>query len=205
MDNGLTPLVHNPTVAYRLDPGEPGVANPARAAASAYTVVGQESRNRARLKAAALQEGQDVLLLKTEYKVRKVGSFLVPVGGLTTIVTREAPQSQATQPERDEARPQNEAIQPVSDRRVLELEAEQQRLETAKRRLEREVGEVDEGDVYEQAQAEFRLRAVESQLEEVLKELRQFRVAQGPADVQYGVRGLKETLEPAAQLLDILV
>ena len=204
----IDPIVQDPVVGYRLDSGEPGVANPTRASRSAYTVVGQESRNRARLRSEAMKEGRQVVLLKTEYKVRRVGSYTVPVGGLTTVVTRERPE--AAQPLSPLQRPAPATEQTKGEtpetQEITQLHAEQRQLETEKRRLERGP---EQGAAYQAARAEQRIDEIDRRLEQIEDELRQLGVATasiaGNPGLAIAANGFAATLDVTGQLLDVLV
>jgi hypothetical protein len=224
MIGSIQPNFDNPTIRYRLDPGEPGVANPAKATTSVYTVVGQESRNRARLESEALREGRQVLLVKTDYKVRQEGSFSVVVGGLTTVVTRNRPerstaleqgsQLEVAQPAAEpEARPggQPAAATEESEQSIRELQAEEGRLEEEIQRLERDART---GSGYVAAQAEQGMTRAENRLREIEEELRTLRAGAGNptqgggtglARVGQAAQGLNVAVEAAGQLVDFLV
>jgi len=172
MAGGIQPLIRDPVVGYRLDPGEPGVANPTRASLSAYTVVRQESRNRARLRSDAQLAGRQVLLVKTDYKVRRVGSFLVPVGGLTTVVSRERPEratpaenlaathARTGQSEQGESPNRREAA-----REMAALRAEQGRLKDERRALEQ--AQTSDTPAYEAARTAARSVEIQRRLQEI--------------------------------------
>ena len=199
-------LVQNPTVGYRLDPGEPGLAPPATATNSVYTVVAQESHNRARLQANAQLQGQDVLLVKTDYKVARVGSFNVVVGGHTTVVSRarsdESSGSGVLSPPADAAT----AEQPGASRKVLQLTLEEQRLETERRELDATPAERDPVEV---ARATSRRAAIEQRLREIASELRDLGVMPGAGGLSpaaaFAASGLAAQLDVTGRLLDLTV
>ncbi len=225
MGSMIPPLIHNPVVAYRLDSDEPGVANPTRASRSVYTVVGQESRNRARLRSEALLEGRQVLLVKTDYKVRRAGSFIVPIGGHTTVVTRARPEEaepasplQQVPPGAEQtARPTGpvQQVPPGAERaeaegadvqKTAELRAEQQRLEREQRETERVA---EQSATYEKAQAEQRLDEIDWQLRQIERELRELglttRALAGGHAGAFAAHAFGATLDAVGHSFDVLV
>jgi len=203
-------LVRNPTVYYRLDPGEPGVANPASASSSVYTVTGQESRNRARLKAEALREGREVIYLATKYKVRKSGSFVTAVGGTTTIITKSKPEAQDQNPVTETGAPEQGSEDAV--REGGQLRAEQQRLEREQQDLKRQV-ETASGP--EAVREEQRLGEIERRLAVITDRLKELGFESGALDGGGGAAptagmamaagALNAALNAAGQLLDVMV
>ena len=211
MISSIGPLVSDPVVAYRLDTDEPGVANPARASQSAYTVVGQESRNRARLRSEALLEGRQVLLVKTDYKVRRVGSFTVPVGGLTTVITRGRPgrPQPATAVEQSAAAIEEPGEDQAGVRKVIELRAEQQRLETELRELEQETEDTGQAESAGATSARQRAAKVEWRLDQIERELDELGVTSGASacgpNTASAAKAFGASLDVAGQLIDILL
>ncbi|MBI5093364.1 MAG: hypothetical protein HZB26_13110 [Candidatus Hydrogenedentes bacterium] len=201
---------NNPKVGYRLDPGEPGWAPPASASNSVYTVVAQETRNRTRLASQAMLEGKDVLLVKTDYKVDRVGSFNVVVGGHTTVVTRERPQKasalDATGAQQDQATANGAQSRQVSDpQKAALLTAEQKRLETERRDLK---AEKNSANPDEAAQAKARISEIDQRLREIKIELRKLGVTNTANGLSPGAafaaNGLSAALDATAQLLDLI-
>lgn len=200
VDGAIQPLISNPAVGYRLDPDEPGVANPAKASRSAYTVVGQESRNRARLRSKALLEGRQILVLKTEYKVRQAGSFLVPVGGLTTIVTRDRPEKQEAAPL--ENRPAARAGPSDSAEDAYRLRAERQRLERELRAIQQQQQTISP---YEAEQSRLRTAAIEQRLDEIEADLRQAAALGGIPQTPFVLTASAAAAARVGTLLDVTV
>ena len=207
MSGAITPLISNPTVGYKLDPGEPGVAAPARATASVYTVVGQESRNRARLASEAMMEGKDVLFVNTEYQVEQVGSFSVVVGGHTTVVTRNrAEKASALESGSGQAQGQDGQTQQASDPvKAQQLTSEQKRLESERRDLKAEKNSSDPDTV---AEAKTRISEIDQRLREIKIELRKLGVgssanALSPA-AAFAANGFTAALDAVGQLLDLI-
>lgn len=219
MPVAITPLISDPRVSYRLDPGEPGVAQDATATTSVYTVVGQESRNRARLASEAMLQGRDVVYVGTTYDVKRVGSFTVVVGGHTKVVTRSrAPQpnplqgQQATSGQANGANgangPNSAKAQPQTAQKVDQLYAEQRSLEREKAHLETQA---KSADAYEASQAKMRLTAIELRLKEIKTELSQLtgpgatgaNANQNPA-AAFAANGLNAALNASGQLLNLI-
>lgn len=204
MPEVITSVVSNPKVAYRLDPDEPGMARPASATNSVYTVVAQESHNRARLKSEALLRGDDVLLVKTDYKVARAGSFNVVVGGLTTVVTRGRPDDAGTQQGRfpqvgGHARPDSDPLQ------VAQLNAEQESLERERSDLTN--GETDQA-AYEVSGNKARVIAIDRRLGEIRAELRKLGVSTAAGNLSpataFAVNGFFAALDATGKLLDVI-
>lgn len=197
MPEPITAIVSNPKVAYRLDPDEPGLARPASATNSAYTVVAQESHNRARLKSQALLRGDQVVLLKTDYKVQRVGSFNVVVGGLTTIVTRE--RSGDTGAQSSPPAPRGNSQQ------IAQLTAELARLERERSSLEKsESGK----EAYQISSEKARAVVIDQRLAEIRAELRKLGVNTAAGNLSpaaaFAAHGFAATLDSTGQLLDLL-
>jgi outer membrane murein-binding lipoprotein Lpp len=210
MSATITQLVSNPRVGYRLDPGEPGLAPPATATNSAYTVVAQESRNRARLASEAMLEGHDVLLVKTDYQVARVGSFDVVVGGHTTVVSRERPDkinsANAANRQRGQSSTKGAQSQQISDpQKVAQLTAEQQRLERERSDLK---ASKTSGDSYEASRAKARLVAIDQRLSEIGTKLRKLGVNNTASNLSpampFAASGFSAALDATGQLLDLI-
>lgn len=83
------PVLTDPTLGFRLDPGEPGVLRGAPASRSTLRVAEQEGRNVRRLEAQARREGRVVTRAVTTFTRAPAGSFLGTVAGLTTVESVE--------------------------------------------------------------------------------------------------------------------
>lgn len=210
MTAAITSLVSNPRVGYHLDPGEPGVAPPATATNSAYTVVAQESRNRARLASQAMLEGRDILLVKTDYQVARVGSFDVVVGGHTTVVSRERPDkaNSATAANRQQGQSSTNSAQSqqvIDPQKVAQLTAEQRQLEQERSDLKAsETGGASDDAFLTKA----RLVAIDQRLSEIGTELRKLGVNNTASNLSpamaFATRGFSAALDATGQLLDLI-
>ena len=76
----------NPTLGYRLDPGEPGLAYSAPASRSILRVLSQEVSNLVAFKKEAMREGGYVVYSNISLDLRKRGSFLAAVAGRTQVL-----------------------------------------------------------------------------------------------------------------------
>lgn len=84
-----TAAVVNPRLAFRLDPGEPGVLRSASASQSTLRVAEQEGRNTRRLEAAALRAGRVVTRSVRTFTRGDTGSFQGTVAGQTRVESVE--------------------------------------------------------------------------------------------------------------------
>ena len=212
----ITSLISDPRVAYRLDPGEPGVAQPATASTSVYTVVGQESRNRTRLASEAMLQGKDVLYVGTNYDVERVGSYTVVVGGHTTVITRDHPQQASALDGQSATKKQAtpnaaQGGQRQDAQKVSQLRGEQRSLERERADLETKA---NSADAYEASRAKTRLTAITLRLREIKTELGKLTTpggmvagtagGNGPAALAFGANGLNAALDAAGQLLNLI-
>ncbi len=86
----INPLcINDPTIYFRLDPGEPGVRTSARASESTLLVTAQELRNINRLKAEAIEEGREVVYANITYRPDSVGPYHTVTSGHTVVVSAE--------------------------------------------------------------------------------------------------------------------
>ena len=74
-------ILNNPTIGFRLDPGEPGIAGSAPASTSALKVIPHELGNIHRFESEALAKGGVVIEEEITLDVQKVGSYLTVAGG----------------------------------------------------------------------------------------------------------------------------
>lgn len=79
-------MLVNPTLGYRLDPGEPGLAYSAPASRSILRVLFQEISNLVAFKKEAMREGGYVVYSNISLDLRKRGSFLAAVAGRTQVL-----------------------------------------------------------------------------------------------------------------------
>jgi hypothetical protein len=86
----LEPLsISNPTLGFRLDPGEPGMLRAGKATEATLLVTAQEHRNLARLKSEAMREGRVIIHAGIQFGRAFKGAFLTTTNGLTTVISRE--------------------------------------------------------------------------------------------------------------------
>ncbi len=88
----VQPILVNPTLGYRLDPGEPGVLKTSSARDSTRAVTSQELHNIYRLQSKALMEGRIIVYANIAYAKTFSGSYLATTSGLTTVVSMPGPQ-----------------------------------------------------------------------------------------------------------------
>ncbi len=87
----ITPLaINNPTMGFRLDPGEPGMLRRGRASEATLLVTSQEHRNLVRLKSEAMREGRVIIHAGIQFGRAFQGPFLTTTNGLTTVISRAA-------------------------------------------------------------------------------------------------------------------
>jgi len=89
VDNNALAALNDPRLAFRLDPGEPGVLHAASASQSTLRVAEQENRNIRRLENAAAREGRIVTRSGATFTRTGVGSFTTTVSGLTRVESVE--------------------------------------------------------------------------------------------------------------------
>jgi len=86
----LEPLsINNPTLGFRLDPGEPGMLRAGKATQATLLVTAQEHRNLARLKSEAIREGRVIIHAGIQFGRAFKGAFLTTTNGLTTVISRQ--------------------------------------------------------------------------------------------------------------------
>jgi hypothetical protein len=90
----LKPVINNPYLGYKLDPGEPGLLNKAKASESTLRVTAQEQRNLNRLVSEAVQEGRTVIWKGITYRPAIAGSFMGTAAGHTTVISVESPENE---------------------------------------------------------------------------------------------------------------
>ncbi|QTA38585.1 hypothetical protein JYK00_03480 [Thermosipho ferrireducens] len=77
--------ISNPTLGYKLDPGEPGLSNSAPASRSVLRVLTQELSNYYAFQREALRQGGFIISGGISLDFRKRGSFLAAVAGKTKV------------------------------------------------------------------------------------------------------------------------
>ncbi len=101
--------ISNPTLGFRLDPGEPGMLRSGKATDATLLVTSQEHRNLVRMKSEVIRDGRVIIHAGIKFGRKFAGPFLTTASGLTTVISRAARPSifeveadrQAAQPERD--------------------------------------------------------------------------------------------------------
>lgn len=86
MINSLNPQDYNPYLGYKLDPGEPGLANSAPASLSILRVAAHEVGNINQFKSEAMKKGGIVIHTDIDLNLQKRGGFLAAVGGKSKAV-----------------------------------------------------------------------------------------------------------------------
>ncbi|WP_448374793.1 hypothetical protein [Fervidobacterium sp.] len=96
----------NPSLGYKLDPGEPGVPFGAPASQSIARVMSQEYANYIDFKKQAAEQGGIIISGGIYLDIQKRGSFLAAVAGKTKVLIyipgKEVEQNNAKQPEQQE-------------------------------------------------------------------------------------------------------
>jgi hypothetical protein len=82
--------INNPTLGFRLDPGEPGMLRSGKATQATLLVTGQEHRNLVHLKSEAIRDGRVIMSANVKFGRAFKGAFLTTTNGLTTVVSRPA-------------------------------------------------------------------------------------------------------------------
>lgn len=94
----IKPVLRNPHLGIKLDPGEPGLLNKIRASESTLRITAQEQRNLNRLANQAVQEGRTVIWKDITYRPSIAGSFMGIAAGHTTVISVENPQKETGLP-----------------------------------------------------------------------------------------------------------
>ena len=74
-------VLNNPTIGFKLDPGEPGIAGSAPASMSALKVIPHELANIRQFEAEARAKGGIVIEKEITLDIQRVGSYLTVAGG----------------------------------------------------------------------------------------------------------------------------
>ena len=140
-------LLSNPNLYYKLDPGEPGLLQNARANESIMKVTAQERRNLRRLESEARLKGRKVLFSDIKYSYGIDGSFSSIRAGETTVVSVEenTPEIQPlmNSEESEESTNEPENSEYIVDADKDDIEEELKRLEIEKERLKNELDELN--------------------------------------------------------------
>lgn len=94
----IKPVISNPYLGIKLDPGEPGLLNKIRANESTIRITAQEQRNLNRLVNQAVQEGRTVIWKGITYSPSMTGSFMGITSGHTTVISVERPEKETDLP-----------------------------------------------------------------------------------------------------------
>jgi len=86
MIDSIKPEHFNPYLGYKLDPGEPGLANSSPASLSILRVAAHEAGNINQFKSQALKKGGIVIYTDIDLNLKKKGGFLAAVGGKSKAV-----------------------------------------------------------------------------------------------------------------------
>jgi len=92
-------IIRNPTLHYRLDLGEPGIASPASASQSTLRVASHEIGNMVRFRRMAAEEGKTIIGGGIHLHRQFVGSFLATVSGETVAYVVERKNSPEITPD----------------------------------------------------------------------------------------------------------
>ncbi|MEJ5257578.1 MAG: hypothetical protein WHS64_04940 [Fervidobacterium sp.] len=79
-------VIVNPTLGYKLDPGEPGIPSGAPASQSVLRVMSQEFANYIDFKKQAAEQGGVIISGGIYLDMQKRGSFLAAVAGKTKVL-----------------------------------------------------------------------------------------------------------------------
>lgn len=143
------PLLSNPKLHYRLDPGEPGFATRATASRSTQLVTAQELRNRVRLQRQAIAEGRQVILAHSKFTHGKDGAFSTLRGGLTIVasIDRSASSEKLVRSGEESEKKEAGAAQGDAAKKPDEIAAGRQstqEIQEEKRRISLELSEAQE-------------------------------------------------------------
>jgi len=86
MIGSIKPEYFNPYLGYKLDPGEPGLANSSPASLSILRVAAHEAGNINQFKSQALKKGGIVIYTDIDLNLKRRGGFLAAVGGKSKAV-----------------------------------------------------------------------------------------------------------------------
>mgnify|MGYP007094564059 CR=1 FL=1 len=115
----------NPSLGYKLDPGEPGVPFGARASQSIARVMSQEYANYIDFKKQAAEQGGIVIFSGIYLDIQKRGSFLAAVAGKTKVLIyipgKEVEQNTAKQLNQEEANQPDDIKKGEIERKIDEL------------------------------------------------------------------------------------
>ncbi|MDN5337650.1 MAG: hypothetical protein PWQ20_720 [Thermotogaceae bacterium] len=127
----------NPTLGYKLDPGEPGLAYSAPASRSIIRVLSQEVSNLIAFKNEALRKGGVVIYSKISLDMQKRGIFLAAVAGKTEVrilIPGEKEVMESGRPESEDPQIRLEKLKNEIERELL-IENDQDKVEELKQKL----------------------------------------------------------------------
>ncbi|KUK13138.1 MAG: hypothetical protein H5T71_03905 [Chloroflexi bacterium] len=150
----VEPFLENPTLYYRLDPGEMGLATPAKASESILRVASHEIANIRRFEAEAALEGGIVVYKKISLDLAFEGSFLAARAGKSEarIIYKKKGNSIVLQ----------KIEQPWENREKVKID-----LEKKKRILEEQRYSILKDERLDLSQKEFKLRNIERKIKEI--------------------------------------
>ncbi len=223
--SSVTPVLNNPTLYYRPDPGEPAFRTSARASESAFVVMSQERRNLNRMKWEAFEQEREVVYANISYAWGWAGSFLAVRAGRSEVISRAAESRNAMEmlltsaedaAEADEIGkagedPEEEpgAVEEAGENArepmgTEETAAEIERLQDEAAALERELreleAEVEAAESPEESEAAQREAAqVEAELAEVKRKLAEKEAEERQQQLERQLEALQDTVAQALQ------
>lgn len=99
--------LNNPTLGYKLDPGEPGMLKSAKASESFSKVSAQERRNIRRMESDARMEGRTVIKSEINYKFGIEGSFPALKAGQSVVESKQKQSRQVNDIQENSPEPEN--------------------------------------------------------------------------------------------------
>ena len=114
-------ILNNPTLGYKLDPGEPGMLKSAKASESFSKVSAQERRNIRRMESDARMEGRTVVKSEINYKFGIEGSFPALKAGQSVVVTKQNESKQVNNIQENISQPEQteNKIQPEQNQNTI--------------------------------------------------------------------------------------
>lgn len=125
----------NPTLHYKLDPGEPGIASPTSASQSVGKVASHELTNLRRFKREAAEDGGIVVESSIYVNFQQKGAFLAATSGKSkarVLIPDEKPTAEPELPGSVEETEKNKPellFDPILEAKITNLEKEDQKLQ----------------------------------------------------------------------------
>jgi flagellar biosynthesis GTPase FlhF len=186
MIHSVASPLHNPTLGFRLDPGDPGLLRQAPASESTLRVFQQELRNLVRLKGEAAMRGERVIYADLDLYFSRNGSYVSANSGHTTVVSvGEARTVRPSEDVRDQEPSESKESEAAGQTAAAEEARQEEQIEETQTALERKKAEleqkIDEKRTAQEDPVEVRLRPeseaeLRQKLEEVDQALRQLEV-----------------------------